>query len=103
MKFFVPFTKPGKAQEMWESIAKVLKTQFKIPISARRIYSLSYIHDKKPYHLQVGELDQQEQRFKVLAIFESKPYIVFTRAASGGPGPIILVSPDEVTAIEDFE
>lgn len=103
MKFFVPHAKRGQGAAARDAIASVVHDQMKISMSARRIHSLDYVHDKKAYRLEVGKLDQQENRYEVTAIFEAKPFIVATRAPGGGSGPTILVNPDEVTSIVDFD
>jgi hypothetical protein len=104
MQFFVPHTSPAEADEAYKDIKASLISQFRLPILERRIFSLSYLNSKKRWRAEVGQLEQQERRYEILAIFESKQYIVFTRAANtGSPGPIILVDKAEVTASEDFE
>jgi ABC-type phosphate/phosphonate transport system substrate-binding protein len=103
MKFFIPDTKPADTQEAYQGIAKLLKEQLRMPITDRRIYSLSYTHDKRKWRAVVGEREEQEDRYDIVAIFEAKPYIVFTRAQNGGQGLTIMVNPDEITAIEYFD
>ena len=87
---------------MYDGMAVALKDQLRTTITDRRIFSLRYTHDKKKRQLQVGQLEQQEKRYEVMAIFESSPYIVFTQAKGGDHGITILVNKDEVTDIEDF-
>jgi hypothetical protein len=103
MKFFVPQMKKSQAEASYQVLYDHLKDQLRMPIGTRRIFSIDYTHDKKPWHAEVGQLDQQEKRYEVAAIFESGVYIVFTRAKNGNPGPKILVSKDEVTDVQDFE
>jgi hypothetical protein len=103
MRFFIPHTSKAEAEGAYSDIVASLKSQFRLPIHERRILSLSYTNSKKRWHAKVGQLEQQEQRYEILAIFESKSFIIFTRSTSGDPGPIILVDKDEVTAVEDFE
>jgi hypothetical protein len=102
MKFFVPQVAPGDFQATYEGIVKAVKDQLRIPIVERKIFSINYIHDKKPWRAEVGQLDPEHGRYKVVAIFEAKPYIVYTRALNGDQGITILVSGDEISAIEDF-
>lgn len=89
-------------EAVYAGITDSLKEQLRWPITPRRIRSLDYIHDKKRCRVEVGQLESQENRYRILAIFESNHYIVFTRADDGGHGVTILVNKDEVTAVEDF-
>lgn len=102
MKFFVPQASPAEYEATYGAIKKLVTEQLKTPITPRRIRRIDYLHDKKTYHLQVGSLEQQG-RYEVLAILESKPYIIYTRTKSGQGGITILVNCDEVTAVEDFD
>jgi hypothetical protein len=103
MRFFIPHTSKAEAEAAYSDIAGSLKRQFRLPIQERRILSLSYTNSKKRWQAKVGQLEQQEHQYEILAIFESKSFIIFTRSLDGGPGPIILVDKDEVTAVEDFD
>jgi hypothetical protein len=103
MKFFVPQAQPSEYEATYQAICGVVKDQLRTPLSERRIFSLSYTHDKRRFRAEVGQLDPQQGRYEVLAIFESKPHIIFTRAQNGGHGVTILVSSDEVTAVEEFD
>ncbi len=103
MKFFIPHVKPAAAEGIRATIVASLVDQFRLPINERRIVSLDYVNGKRNWRLAVGELDNQENRYEILAIFESKSYIVYTRAKNGGTGVTILVDKDEVTAVEYFD
>lgn len=103
MKFFVPNTKKREAEATYSNIVTALKSQFRIPIGDQRIYSLSYANNKKRWHAQVGELEQQEGKYEIVAIFDAKPYIVYAQDANGGPGLTIMVDRDEVTKVEQFD
>ncbi len=103
MKFFVPRTKPAKYQGAYENMAALLKDQLKATIGTERIYSLNYHQDKKDWRLQVGELEPRENRYEVLAIFESRPYIVFTRSRTSNAGTTILIDASDVTKVEYFD
>lgn len=102
MKFFVPQAKPAEYEASYAAITKIVSEQLKTPITPRRIFSLDYVHDKKKCRLEVGNLDLQG-RYEIIAIFESKPYIIYTRTHSGQGGITILVNGDEITTVEDFE
>ena len=103
MKFFIPNTKPSEAEASYEAIIAMLKDKFGLPITERRIQSLDYLNSKKKWHAEVGKLEQQENRYEILAIFESKSYIVHTGVKGGGAGLTILVDRDEVTGAVDFD
>lgn len=103
MKFFIPHTKKAETEGAYQGMAEALKNQFRMPIDERRIFSLSYINSRKKWHAQVGQMEEQEGRYKILAIFESKPYIVVTQAKNGDQGLTILVDKTEVTAVEEFD
>ncbi len=102
MKFFVPGATTSSYEAAYQGILASVKDQLRIPIAGRRIYNIKYIHDKKRCRAEVGGLDPQQGRYQVVAIFESKPHIIFTRAEDGGQGLTILVNSDEITEIEDF-
>lgn len=103
MKFFIPQTQPADTDAAYQQIKAVLLDQFRLPIQDRRIFRLSYTNSKRRWTAEVGQSEQQERRYQIIAIFESKQYIVYTRTKHGGSGPIILVDKAEVTAAEDFE
>jgi hypothetical protein len=103
MKFFVPRARRGQGLATREALAKQIHDQLKISMSSRLIQAVEYTHDKKKCRLEVGQLDMQENRYQIAAIFESKPFMVATLSESGRPGPTILVNPDEITKIIDFD
>lgn len=103
MKFFMPKIKKREAEAAYKDIATALKSQFRIPISDKRIFSLDYANNKKRWRAQVGQLEQQEGKYEIVAIFDAKPYIVYAQDAKGGPGLTIMVDRDEVTQVETFE
>jgi hypothetical protein len=103
MKFFIPNTKPSEAEATHADMIATLKDTFGFPITERRIQSLDYFNSKKKWHAEVGKLEQQEHRYEILAIFESKSYIIVTGTVGGGSGLTILVDRDEVTEAVDFD
>lgn len=103
MRFFIPRTDPTQIEAVYRSIKDALLSQLRLPIQDRRIFRLGYTNSKKRWQAQVGQVEQQERRYEVLAIFESKQFIVFTRAPHGASGPIILVDKGEATTVEDFD
>jgi hypothetical protein len=102
MKFFVPQTEVSEYETAYQGILRSVKDQMRMPITDRRIYSINYVHDKKKFRAKVGDLDPQQGRYEVVAILESKPHVIFTRAENGDPGLTMLVNSDEITEIEDF-
>jgi hypothetical protein len=103
MQFFIPRTKSTETEEIYGEIKKNLVGIFHLPIEERRVFSLSYTNSKKAWYSEVGQLEEHERRYEVVAILESKQYIVFTRTPHGSPGPMILVDKAEVTGVVDFE
>ena len=92
-----------EAEIAYQGIQKGLESQFRLPILEHRIFSLSYTNSKKKWHAEIGQLEEQENRYLIMSIYESKQFIVFTHTKDGRPGPIILVDKDEVTQVEDFD
>ena len=103
MKFFVPQSARREYQTTYDEIRKSVKEQLRVQIAERKIFSIDYVHDKKPWRAEVGQLDPQQGRYEVIAIFQSKPHIVFTRSPNGASGLTILVNSDEITEVEDFQ
>jgi len=103
MRFFVPGVVDAEAEAAYAQIKQALWAQFRLPILEQRISSLNYVNSKRSWRAEVGQEEQQERRYEIVAIFESKHFIIFTRTADGVAGPIILVDKAEVTAVEHFE
>lgn len=103
MQFFIPHIAKLEADAAYQGVIKALESQFRLPVLDHRIFSLSYTNSKKKWYAEVGQLEEQEGRYQIVAIFESKQFIVFTHTPEGKPGPIILVDKDEVTTVEDFD
>ena len=103
MKFFIPNVKASETETTHKAMAKLLQEQFRLPVMDRRIFSLRYTNSKKRWLAEVGCLEEQENHYEIVAIFESKQYMVVTRDKGGRPGITIMVDKDEVTAVEDFE
>jgi hypothetical protein len=103
MKFFVPHAKRAECETVYTDIARSLKDQFRMRIDERRIFALDYVNSKRRWRAEVGQLEQQEDRYEIIAIYESKSYIIFTRTQSGEAGLTIMVDKSEVTAVEEFE
>lgn len=103
MQFFIPQAKKAEYEVQYQAIIDALKDQFRWTINDRKIFSLSYLHDKKDYTVEVGRLEPLENRYETVAILESSTYLVFTRTKSGAPGVTILVNKDEAQSVVDFD
>lgn len=103
MQFFIPKIKKSEIETVYSQMIDVIKDQLRLSISARKIFSITYIRDKKEWHSEVGKLHQQNDRYEVVAIFESRPYVICTRGRDGANGVTILVNKEEITAVNDFE
>lgn len=102
MEFFIPNTEKVGFESFYTDIIAKIKDQLKVVITSRKIFSISYTHDKKPCYAEVGKLERNG-RYEILAIFEANPYIVFTKAKNGEQNLTILVSKEEITQIQDFD
>lgn len=103
MRFFIPSTKKSEIDLVYQGMVDFLKDQLRVVISDRKIFSITYIHDKKEILAQVGQLDQKGGRYEIMAIFESNPYIIYTQGKDGGNGVTILVDKNEIAAVKDFD
>jgi hypothetical protein len=103
VKFFMPQIATAQYPEVYEAIANSVKEQLRLKIEPKKIFRLEYVHDKHRLVAEVGMPDPQEGRYEVFAIFEAKPFIVFTRKNDGGDGLTMLVANDEITNVEYFD
>ncbi len=102
MKFFVPRLESSEYEEAYKNMRDAVIEQMRTRVSERRIRSISYTHDKKRYVATVGEILPTNERFEVMAVFESKPFVIYTDSTMGGRGVTVLVNQDEITAMEEF-
>lgn len=102
VKYFIPQTKPRDHAAVHQAMVTAVHDQLKAEVGERRIFSISYVREKKLCYAEVGKLDQQEGRYTVMAILDSSPFIVYTHAKNGTPGVMVLVNKDDVTNIVDF-
>src|SRR5690242_6655494 len=103
MKFFMPGIDAAQAETAYKSLYDAAKEQLRTPISSRRIFSLRYIHDKRPLNVVVGESHPHHPRYLIMAILESQPHIIMTQGPDGRHGPTIMVANAEITDVVDFE
>lgn len=99
----MPQVERRDSETEYQKILAALKSQLGWKFTDRRLHNLHYLHDKREYEMQVGELEPQERRYQVMAIFESNAYVVFTRTPDGFSGTTILVDKTEVLAAVDFD
>lgn len=103
MKFFIPAAKDEKnAEDIWNATKKFAEQNLGWPVTNRRIFSLTYEHEGKVYHSEVGKPDQRIGEL-VIAILESDTYLVCTSNRGVLRGEPILVGKEEVRDIEDFD
>jgi hypothetical protein len=102
MKFFIPTAKDDtKGEELYEAITKFAQETTGWKISNRRIFSIDYFHEHKEYHVEVGKPDPMIGEV-VMAILESKAFLVCTPNRGVVRGMPILVGINEATDIIDF-
>lgn len=102
MQFFMPQTKAREQAAAYQTIIDSLQDQLRCEIVPRQIFSLEYTHDKKNYRAQVGQLEQLEHHYEIIAILEANVYIVVAQKPSNNMSMSILVNKDEVYALETF-
>ncbi len=102
MKIFVPKVKDEKqSEEYYNGIVKYNK-DIVGEVSGRKIYSLTYKHNNKKYTAVVGENDEIENE-PIIAILESRTFLICTPNRGVIRGTPILVGHDEIISVEDFE
>jgi hypothetical protein len=102
MQFFIPELTHADRDIADVEIRKYLSSLLRCEITDRKIFSLTYIHDKKTYHAEVGQKEELENNYQIVAIYEANVYIVCTQDGRRQPSHTILVNKDEVTVIEEF-
>jgi len=103
VKFFIPYAKDKKqAEKVFQGIKKFAKKSVGWDVTDRRIFSLTYLHDRKKYHSEVGQPDDRVNE-EVIAILESYTYLVCTHNRGVIRGEPVLVGKEEVKKSIDFE
>jgi hypothetical protein len=102
MKFFVPGTKDdAHGERLYESIR-----QYNARIegmNSRRIFAIDYLHNGTSFHNEVGRPDPKIDDV-VLAILETDCYYCVCTINRGVVrGEPILVDPNEVVSITEFD
>lgn len=103
MKFFLPYaTDEAQAESVYAGIKKFAAEQTGWPITDRRIRSIEYRHEGKEYTAEVGEVNNRNGE-TVIAILESKTYLVCTPNRCVRRGEPMYVGIQEVSKTETFE
>ena len=102
VRFFIPSVKKSELEASYAAMIAAIKYQFNWKATDRRIVSLTYLHDRRKVTARVGEPEQFEHHYIVVAIFEAGMYLVVTRSPNGKPGPTIVVNAAEVSEVVDF-
>jgi len=103
VKFFIPYAKDKKqAKEVFQGIKKFAKKSIGWDVTDRRIFSLTYVYERKKYHSEVGKPDDRVNE-EVIAILESNTYLVCTQNRGVFRGEPVLVGKEEATRVIDFE
>ena len=103
MKLFVPHVQPSETEAEYAAIVASVKSQFRLPIADRKIARITYTNSKHKWRAEVGQREEQEDKYEIVAILESKSFIVVTRMPDGAPGVTIMVNPAEVTEVVEFD
>ena len=102
-KFFIPHVPGGQRDGVYGDIVAAVKDQLKCPITERRIARLVYRNGRRMLTAAVGSQEQMEGHYEVVAILESKFYVVVTKSSNGAAGPCILVDAGDVAVVESFK
>ena len=102
VRFFIPSIKKSELESTYTDMIAAIKYQFNWKVTDRRIVSLTYLHDRRKVTARVGEPEQFEHHYVVVAIFEAGNYLVVTRSPNGKPGPTIVVNTAEGSEVVDF-
>lgn len=103
INFFIPHTQTRNYEAAYESLKDAVTYQMGWKATDRRIESLTYTSNKKTLTARIGELEQIEHQYEVVAILEAALYVVVTKTKSGLAGPTYLVNTNDVVDIHDFK
>lgn len=85
----------------YEALVASAHDQLRLKITDKKIQSITYLHDKRRWHVEVGQSHPEYRRYTVVAIFESTSYIVMTQGPTGQPGLTVMVNSAEITDITE--
>ena len=106
MKFFLPQAKDeASAEKNYEGIRKYNADQMGATLSDRRIYSVSGVHDGKPFTATVGEAFETlgEPVIAILLDTSRNCYFICTPNRGVLRGIPYLSGSNEITHAEDFD
>jgi hypothetical protein len=102
MKFFIPGVPPKEQEAAYAAMKGRVSGSPGWEATDRRIYSVDYTHNGVPGRAEVGKHDPLSEEL-VLAIFESRTYLVCTPTRGGNGGEPRLVGRPEVQSVAEFE
>lgn len=105
MKFFLPAADDEtQAENVYDSIKKFAEEQTGWRTTPRRIFSLSYRHEGKDYHAEIGKVHGRIGEI-VIAILETnnRCFLVCSPNRCVLRGEPMLVGDNEVRELVDFE
>jgi allophanate hydrolase subunit 1 len=103
MKFFIPnVDDPKLEQQTYEAIKAFAKTTLGWEVSERRIFSITYTHDGKRQHAEVGKICKANNE-TVIAILESNAYLICTPTRGVICGMPLLVGDSDALGVQDFD
>ncbi|HEV3036473.1 MAG TPA: hypothetical protein VHA33_01550 [Candidatus Angelobacter sp.] len=106
MKFFVFAAKDAaQAEEVYEGIRKFNAEQMGATLSPRRIYSVSGVHDGKPFTATVGQEFERLREVVVAILLDTSRDLYFICTPNRGVirGEPYLSGSHEIRNAEDFE
>lgn len=106
MKFFVPAAEDAdQAERVYEGIRKFNSGQMGTTLSARRIYSVSGVHDGKAFTATVGQVFERLREVVVAILLDTKRNVYFICTTNRGAirGEPYLSGANEIRNAEDFE
>ena len=103
MKFFIPGAKDDQqAKEVYAETKTLAETTLGWSVTERRIFAITYLHEGREYHAEVGQPDPRVGE-TVMVILESNAYLLCTKIRGVLWGVPVLVGHEEVLEITDFE
>jgi hypothetical protein len=103
MKFFIPeVDDPELAEKIYQSAKSFAKMTLGWDTSERRIFSITYTHNGKHHHDEVGKVSKSNNE-PIMAILESNAYLVCTMNRGVSRDMPMLVGQDEIISITDFD
>lgn len=102
-RFFVPGANSyTTSEEIYEQIRSQVGAGRDAGLSDRRVYRMAYEQDGTHYEARVGEVEPRGGEM-VVAILESDVFVICQRNRGKDGLQPLLVDPDSVRYIEDFD